>query len=175
MSKIPQWLTPERKEALIRLFTVSRGFCVYGHKNCPIPEHHFSVYIEYLIHDWKELDRDLQNAILEAERNALHRLPQRRFPLEGRFNAVSRDIYAESQPLFYLDGQSVSGVTLQPFVKARIASSYIRLYVDLSGVLKQVSKSKRRKALRYGKPLPNEIVNQINSQVLLAVRDYYSH
>lgn len=175
MSKMPQWFTPERQETLIRLFTVSRGFCVFGHKNCTIPEHHFPVYIEYLIHDWKELDRDLRRAILEAERDTLHRIPQRRFPLEGRFNAVSRDIYAESQPLFYLEGQSVSGVTLKPFVKARIASSYVHLHVDLSGVLKQVSKSKRRKALRYGKPLPNEIINQINHQVLLAVQDYYNH
>jgi hypothetical protein len=174
MSKTPLWLTPERKESLIRLFVESRGFCVYGHPLCQIPEHHYTVYIEYLIHDWKELDRDLRNAELEAEMKALHHVPQRRFPIEGRFNAVSRDIYAESQPLFFLKGQSVSGVTLKPFVVARISSTYIHLHVDLSGILKQVSKSKRRKALRYGKPLPHEITTEINREVLNALRDYYS-
>ena len=175
MSKLPQWLSPDRKASLIRLFNDSRGFCVYGHKQCPIPDHHYSIYIEYLIRDWKSLDNDQRLADWEAEKKALHSLAERKFPMEGRFNAVSRDIYADNQPLFFLEGQSVSGVTLKPFVKARIASSYMRLYVDLSGVLRQVSKSKRRKALRYGKPLPYEIVNQINRVVLEAVRDYYSH
>jgi len=174
MTKNPLWLTPERKESLIRLFTGSRGFCVFGHPQCQISEHHYTLYIEYLIHDWKALDRDLRLADWQTEREAMHRLPQRKYPLEGRFNATSRDIYAESQPLFFLEGQAVSGVTLKPFVKARVASSYIRLYVDISGILRQVSKSKRRKALRYGKPLPFEIVNQVNRQVLYALRDYYS-
>lgn len=171
-SKQPLWITPERKLALIRLFYKSRGFCIYGHTLCLIPEHHYSVYIEYLIDDWKLDDRQQRLAEWEAESKALHSVGQRMYPIEGRFNALSRDIFADNQPLFYLEGQSVSGITLKPFVKVRIASSYIRLYVDLSGIFRQLSKSKRRKRLRYGKPFPREVESRINAVVLQAYRDY---
>ena len=81
MSNLPQWLTQDRKGALIRLFTESKGFCVFGHQKCPIPEHHYPVYIEYLISDWKALDRDLRLADWQAESKALHSLGQAFIPL----------------------------------------------------------------------------------------------
>ncbi|MBA7482878.1 hypothetical protein ES707_18377 [subsurface metagenome] len=62
-----------------------------------------------------------------------------------------------------------------PFVRVRLASSYIRLYVDLGEALRQVSKNKRRKAIRYGKALPKSVKRAISSKVLEAVKDYYSH
>ena len=172
---LPKWATPDRRDFLVQLFLSSGGFCVYGHKKCLIPEHHYSLYIELLIKDWKHLDRELDNALWEAERKALHQLGERTYPVRGQFSAVSRDIYAESQPLYYLEGQAVSGITLKPFVRVRIASSYIRLYVDLGEALRQVSKSQRRKAIRYGKALPKSVKRAISSKVLEAVRDYYSH
>ena len=177
MPKKPLWLTPERRDFLCQIlapYLAIKGWkldLITGELYNPA----FEARIKPLIDDWKALDRDLRNAELQAELKALHQVTQRRYPLEGRFNAVSRDIYADNQPLFFLRGQAVSGVTLKPFVIARISSSYIRLYVDLSGVLRQVSKSKRRKALRYGKPLPHEIMTEITREVLYALRDYYSH
>jgi len=172
---LPKWATLDRRNVLVQLFLSSGGFCVYGHKKCLIPEHHYSLYIELLIKDWKHLDRELDTALWEAERKALHSIGERSYPIRGQFSAVSRDIYAESQPLYYLEGQAVSGLTLMPFVRVCIASSYIRLYVDLGEALRQVSKSQRRKAVRYGKALPKSVKRAISSKVLEAVRDYYSH
>ena len=172
---LPKWSTPDRRNFLVQLFLSSGGFCVYGHKKCQIPEHHYSLYSELLIKDWKHLDRELDNALWQAERKALHSLGERSYPARGQFSAISKDIYAGNQPLYYLEGQAVSGVTFKPFVRVRLASSYIRLYVDLGEALRQVSKSQRRKAIRYGKPLPPTTRQAIMRKVLEAVRDYYSH
>ncbi|GAI66978.1 unnamed protein product [marine sediment metagenome] len=172
---LPKWATLDRRNVLVQLFLSSGGFCVYGHKKCLIPEHHYFLYSEFLIKDWKHLDTEQRQAEWEAERKALHSLGERTYPIRGQFSAVSRDIYAESQPLYYLEGQAVSGLTLMPFVRVRLASSYIRLYVDLGEALRQVSKNTRRKAIRYGKALPKSVKRAISSKVLEAVRDYYSH
>ncbi len=172
---LPKWATLDRRNVLVQLFLSSGGFCVYGHKKCLIPEHHYFLYSELLIKDWKHLDREQSQAEWEAERKALHSLGERTYPVRGQFSAISRDIYAESQPLYYFEGQAVSGLTLTPFVRVRLASTYIRLYVDLGEALRQVSKSKRRKAIRYGKALPEPIKVAIRRKVLEAVRDYYTH
>ena len=172
---LPKWATLDRRNFLVQLFLSSGGFCVYGHKKCLVPEHHYYLYSECLIKDWKLVDKEQSQADWEAQRKAFHSLGGRTYPIRGQFSAVSRDIYAESQPLYYLEGQAVSGVTLTPFVRARIASTYVRLYVDLGEALRQVSKSKRRKAIRYGKPLPQNIRQAISKMVLEAVKDYLSH
>jgi len=172
---LPKWATPDRRNLLVKLFLSSGGFCVYGHKKCLIPEHHYYLYTEILIGDWKQSDRDDRLALWQAEQKAIHSLGERTYPVRGAFSAISRDIYHSNQPLYYLEGQSVSGLTLLPFVKVRIASSYVRLFVDLGKELRQVSKSKRRKAIRYGKPLPQEIEGIIRGKVLEAVRDYLAH
>ncbi len=172
---LPKWATPDRKEKLVQLFVDSGGFCVYGHKNCLIPDHHYYQYTEFLIADWKQLDRELASALWEAEKKALHFASNRTYPLRGQYSAVSRDIQAEKRPFYYLEGQAVSGITLKPFVKVRLASTYMRLFVDLGEALKQVSKSQRRKAIRYGKPLPSSTTTAIRRKILEAVRDYYTH
>lgn len=172
---LPKWATLDRKNFLVQLFLNSGGFCVYGHKKCLIPEHHYYLYSECLIKDWKHLDIEESQADWEVERQTLHSLGERSYPLRGQFSAISKDIYASHQPFYYLEGQAVSGVTLTPFVRVRIASSYIRLYVDLGEALRQVSKSQRRKALRYGKPLPPSTRVAIMRKVMEAVKDYHSH
>lgn len=174
-TKTPVWLTPIRKTTLVRLFDDSRGFCVYGHTRCSIPEHHYSMYIEYLIKDWQSSDRDQRLAEWDAERLAMHNLGEQRYSGSGRFNSISRDIYASNQPLYFLEGQTISGVTLKPFVRVRLSSSYMRLYVDLTGIMRKLSKSARRKRIRYGKPLPQEIESQISALVLKAYRDYINN
>lgn len=171
----PKWATLDRRNALIQLFVSSRGFCVFGHKNCPYPEHHYQCFIEDLIHDWKQQDREFRQALWEAEQKALHSLAERRYPIRGQFSAIAQDIFHDKQPLFYFEGQAVSGVTLTPFVRVRIASSYVRLYIDLGEALREVSKAKRRKAIRYGKPLPVRVEEQIRRIILEAVRHYLAH
>lgn len=168
----PKWATPDRKRQLVRLFIVSKGFCVYGHKPCLIPEHHYQIYIETLIRDWIADDRAQRQAEWQAERKLLHRQADRSYPVNGQFNAVSKDIFFAHQPDYYLIGLGISGLTFTPFAKLRLPSSYLNLFVDLGDTLKGVSKSKRRKAIRYGKALPIEIQRQVDRLCNLAVRRY---
>jgi hypothetical protein len=153
----------------VSIFLRSRGFCVFGHKNCGIPEHYYEVYIEGLIADWKAEDRQKDTADWREERKRLHSLAERRYPLRGQFSSIAKDIFFARQPLFYLLGLGISGLTFKPFARVRLASSYVNLYVDLTDTLKGVSKAKRRKAIRYGKPLPLEIEGEIQRACELAV------
>ena len=168
----PKWATPDRQVYLVRLFLSSQGFCVYGHKPCPIPEHHYQVYVERLIGDWVSDDRARSQAEWQAERRRLHSLGERQYPLRGQFSAIAKDIFYAAQPQYYLIGLSISGLTFTPFAKVRLPSSYLHLFVDLGDTLKGVSKSKRRKAIRYGKALPNEVQTQVDRLCRLAVRHY---
>jgi len=165
-SKSPKWLTPERKAHLIDLFHRSRGFCVFGHSLCQYPEHHYQLFIEDLIKYWISEDKAQRLAEWRAELRQIHSLGERKEPLRGRFNTISRDIFFDQQPLYYVLGFGISGLTLKPFAKVRMSSSYVVLYVELDR-LTNVSKSRKRKALRYGKS-STEIDNTIRE----AVKDY---
>jgi len=170
-----KWITPSRQYHLVAIFLKSGGFCVFGHKPCLIPEHHYSNFIEYLIADWKADDKAQATAEWQAERKALHSLGERRFPLRGQFSNISKDIFFDQQPLFYVLGVGVSGLTYKPFAKVRLSSSYVYLYVDLTNTLKGVGKAKRRKAIRYGKALPIEKQREVEQLCRLAVRHYLDH
>jgi hypothetical protein len=172
---LPKWATPDRRDKLIELFNRSGGFCVFGHKNCPYPSHHYELFIEDLIKDWIQADREQRQAEWIAEQKAIHSLGEHRLPLRGQFSAISKDIWASSQPLYYIQGLGISGLTLKPFAKVRIPSSYMRLYIDLGDSLRTVSKSKRRKAIRYGKPLPKRAEEKVIEIVNQAVRHYVEH
>lgn len=174
-SKLPKWATPDRQQHLVGLFKRSGGFCVFGQKNCQVFQHHYECFIDDLIADWKADDRQQALAELEVERIALHSLGERRYPLIGRFNAISQTIYADNQPLYFIQGLGISGLTFKPFAKVRISSSFMRLYIDLGDTLKRVSKARRRKAVRYGKPLPVQIEKTINGIVREAVRHFFAH
>jgi len=171
----PKWVTPDRQSHLVRLFLVSKGFCVYGHKGCLIPDHHYEIYIDTLIGDWVKDDKAQRQAELEAERKTLHSRAERRFPIQGQFNGVAKDIFFTDQPQYYLIGLGISGLTFTPFAKLRLPSSYLSLLVDLGDTLRGVSKSKRRKAIRYGKALPQEIQSKVDKLCRMAVRHYLDH
>ena len=174
---LPKWATLDRRNVLASILT--DYLAIRGWQLDLITGECYNLAYEArikpIIADWKRLDKEQDRADWEAERKALHSLGERTYPVRGQFSAVSRDIYASNQPLYYLEGQAVSGITLTPFVRVRIASSYIRLYVDLGEALRQVSKSQRRKAIRYGKPLPPSTRVAIMRKVMGAVKDYYSH
>ena len=175
MTTCPKWSTPSRKTQLVQLFLQSSGFCIFGHENCTIPEHHYEVFIEGLIGDWKAEDRAQASLDWKAESKAMHSLGERRLPIRGRFSNIANDIFHDKQPLFYIEALGMSGLKLQPFARVKLSSSYMRLYVDLGNSLKAISKNKRRKAIRYAKPLPQEVAVKVSKLVTLAVRDYLSH
>lgn len=175
LSLSPKWATPERKNQLVELFCRSGGFCIFGEPSCPYPEHHYELFIEGLISDWKADDREARSLEYRLETIRLHSLAEPRQPLRGRFSAISKDIWKSSQPLYYIEGLGVSGLTLQPFVRVRLSSSFMRVYVNLGEALRGVSKNKKRKALRYGKPLPKAIDQAINELVKTSIRHYLAH
>ena len=171
----PKWATPDRQAHLVDLFTRSGGFCVFGHRPCPNPEHHYQIFIEGLISDWQADDRALQAELWRTERSHIHSLGERTYPLRGQFSAISKDIYFASQPEYYLAGLSVDGLTFKPFAKVRLASGYTFLYVSLGDILRKVSKCKRRKAIRYGRPLPPNVEAEVVKVCNLAVKHYLDH
>ena len=175
MTTLPKWSTPNRQAYLVKLFLDSGGFCVYGHRNCTVPEHHYSIYIESVIDYWKGDDREQAKLDWKQERKAMHSLGERRLPLRGKFSAVSREIWHDTQPLYYLEALGIDGLKLQPFAKVKLSSSYLRLYIDLGDSLRGTSKNKRRKAIRYGKPLPLETEARVSKLISLAIRDYLNH
>jgi hypothetical protein len=168
----PKWATPSRQAHLVSIFLRSRGFCVFGHQNCGIPEHYYEVYIEGLIADWQADDRQQDSADWREERKRLHSLAERHYPLRGQFSSIAKDIFFANQPLFYLLGYGISGLTFTPFARVRLASSYVHLFVDLGDSLKGISKNKKRKAIRYGKALPMEKQREVERVCRLAVKHY---
>jgi len=135
----------------------------------------YDVLSENLISDWKAQDRIFRVEEYRFESIRLHSLSEPREPLRGKFSAISKDIWRANQPLYYIDGIGLNGLTLQPFVRVRLASSYMRLYVNLGDTLRGVSKSKKRKAIRYGKPLPSTIEQAVNQLVKSSVLDYLNY
>jgi len=123
-----------------------------------------------LIDDWRADDRAQQWADWQAEQKAIHSLGEVG-RIRGDFNAIARDIFFASQPLYYLESLGISGLTFRPFAKVRLASSFIALHVDVGDAMRNESKNKRRKAVRYGKITP-EVKKEVDRLCSLAVKDY---
>jgi hypothetical protein len=172
VSNSPKWATADRQAQLVKLFLVSRGFCVYGHRNCLLPEHHYEIHIESLIRDWQSDDKSQRAAEWRAEREAMHASSERHYPVSGQFDGIAKDIYFDQQPLYYRVGMGISGLTLTPFAKVKIPSSPMALHVDLGGTMRSMSKSQKRKAVRYGRGLPADVEARIELLCQQAVRHY---
>ena len=153
-----------------------RWHCAYGDYPCNKPhECHYELYTDRLVKEWVQDDRQVKITEWQAERKELHSLGEPRTPVKGWFNGIGRDIFFSRQPIYYLEGLGISGITFKPFAKVKIANSYTHLFIDLGNALKPVSKSKRRKAIRYGKPLPKDVTGKINDICSQAVRHYLNH
>ena len=168
----PKWPTPSRKAHLVKLFLRSGGFCVFGEHPCSNPQlHHYEPFTEAVIADWKADDRAQRAQEAKAEQRALHGLGECG-AVHGRFNSVGRDVFFGQQAQYYLEGLGISGLTFKPFAKVRIASSYVNLFVDIGEALKGLSKSKRRKAIRYGKALSITVQEVVDEACNKAVKHY---
>ena len=106
---------------------------------------------EAIIKDWIADDQRQAYESWQAEFANRHKDDDRKYPLHGKFSGIAKDIYYDRQPQFYLENLGISGLTFKPFAKLRLASSNVRLFVDIAAVLKPLSKNRKRKALRYGK------------------------
>ena len=171
---MPNWSTPERRAKLVELFTRSGGFCVFGERPCTNPEvHHYENYIIGLIKDWIADDREARAYVNRIMRKQLHHIPELG-ALRGQFNFVSREIFHDSQPQYYLEALGIDGLRFKPFAKIRIASGYTRLHVDISEPLRTLSKNRRRKAIRHGKGLPVPVQQQVEAICNRVIAHYLS-
>ena len=142
--------------------------------NQPVKSRLYDYITELVIDGWKADDREARQLEYRLESISLHRLGEPTKPLRGAFSAISKDIWKSSQPLYYIENLGISGLTLKPFAKIRLASSYMRLHVNLGDTLRGVSKNKKRKSIRYGKPLPKSIDETVSMLVRQAVKHYLS-
>ncbi|GAI73181.1 unnamed protein product, partial [marine sediment metagenome] len=133
-SLLPKWATPERKLLLVNILTeylASEGWkCDLITGEFYHPEYEARIWL--LIDYWKADDREARGFEYRLESIALHRLGEPTKPLRGAFSAISKDIWKSSQPLYYIENLGISGLTLKPFAKIRISSSYMRLHVDIA-------------------------------------------
>ena len=127
--------------------------------------------IDKLVKDWIEDDRQARVYQRRLEMLRLHRLPEKG-SIRGRFNAISRTIFYDTQPSFYMEALGISGLTFKPFAKVRISSSHTRLHVDISEPLGKVSKNRKRKAVRYCKALPVDTQTEVDHLCSMAVKHY---
>jgi hypothetical protein len=131
----------------------------------------YEARIKPLIADWIADDRASAQAEWQAEQRAIHSLAERG-PQRGQFNATGRDVFYAAQPLYYYIGLGISGLTFRPFAKVRLSSTFTALHVELGNTLKGMSKNKRRKAIRYGKPLTRKVLKEVESKCNEAARHY---
>jgi len=172
--KAPKWASPERQNQLILLFERSGGFCVFGHNPCRVASHHYENFVDDLVKDWQADDRAEARAIWQAEQKAIHSLWEVG-KAKGEFSAVARAIWHDRQPEYYLIGIGISGLAFKPFAKVRLASSFMHLHVDVGEAMRKVGKVRKRKAIRYGKPLPQNVQSKIDEKCNMAVRAFLNH
>ncbi len=165
--------------------TISHWHCAYGDYPCYGAkerigilgnrllegECHYAQCEARLVKAWSADDRAQSLAEYQAEFKAIHKTNDRTYPLHGKFSGVSQDVFYDKQPEFFVEAIGVSGLTYKPFAKVRLASSFMRLHVDLKDTLKPVSKNKKRKALRYGK-VTTDIQDKVHDACWLAVKHY---
>jgi hypothetical protein len=170
----PQWAKPNRQAYLASLLTnylAERGWqfdLLTGEFYHP----QYDARIKPIIANWREDDRADAITLWGIEQKAIHGLGEHSYPLRGEFSTVAKDIYYARQPQYYFIGLGISVLNFKPFAKVRLASSFIALHVNLGDALKEVSKNKRRKAIRYGKPLPRDIQERVDLLCRQAVKHY---
>ncbi len=169
---LPQWSTPERRKHLVALFNRCGGFCVFGDAGCQIHEHHYELFIEGIIDSWKAEDRERRSYEWKLEQRQIQDGTYGRFG--GRFDPVARDVFVNERPEYYLVGLGVNPFTYQRVALVRIPSTFIHLFVDVGGVLQEVSKNARRKVLRHGRKPGKALDTKIHEKCRLAVADWWA-
>jgi len=127
--------------------------------------------IDAIVKDWVREDAVARAYLRDVESKRLHSLNETG-RLRGHFSAISRTVYFDNQPMFEVLELGIDALTFKPFAKVRIASSGVALHIDISEALKPLSKCKKRKCIRYGKPLPAIIAEVVSESASVAVRKY---
>ena len=131
----------------------------------------YDLKAEELIAEWKADDRAQRAAEWRALERALHSLAEVK-PERGEWNATAKDVFFAQQPPYYIEGLGISGLTFKPFAKIRLASTPIRLFVEIGEAVKGISKNRRRKARRYGKAMPQAAQDKVEAACWRAIRQF---
>lgn len=151
--------------------TLPGGFCVFGHVDCQYDGHHYEVFIEGLIDEWKADDREERSIAWKNEARSLHHGDAGRF---GRpFDPVAREVFMADRPAYYLEGLGVNALTVRAAAKIRLPSTNIRFFVDVSSPVKGLSKNKRRKLRRYGAATPVGKFPTIHEKCETAIQEFW--
>jgi hypothetical protein len=86
---------------------------------------------------------------------------------------VAKDEFFSQQPSYYLEAVGISALTFTPIAKARVASTPVRLFVDVPKTKPKMSKNARHKALRYGRGRLLGEDRTIDQLCNLAVKDFW--
>jgi len=132
----------------------------------------YDIKAEECIRQWIADDRAEAAAAWRAERERMHRGPGH--IRQGRFDSIRREVFLAQQPDYYVVALGVDPLTFRPVAKVRIPSTYVYLFVDITPAVERLSRNKRRKAARYGKPLPQEIRETVETLAQKAVADWWS-
>ena len=174
----PQWATPGRQRHLVYLFHKSGGFCVFGDKGCPYGEHHFPLYMETVIEEWKAEDREERHLLWKLEQQQTHDGTYGRYgnQFDPACSQVARDVYYQQQPEYYLLGFGASAESKKRIAVIRVPSTYIRLYVNVAVAFQgaSISRNKKRKMARYQSGPPAQVWAEIDRLGGQAVRDFWA-
>jgi hypothetical protein len=129
--------------------------------------------MDRIIHDWRREDANARAYAQALEAKRLHSLNEHG-RLRGHFNSISQSIYFDNQPMFEILELGIDALTFHPFVKVRLASSIVALHIDISEALRPLSKNKKHKCIRYGRPLPSTILELVSECASRAVSKYLS-
>ena len=175
MQIFPKWATPERRGYLAMRKVVSHRDLAGWEVDLLTGEMLHPGYEklqEMLLHEWVADDREERNYLRRLEQERLHPVERIR---QGRFDSIARDIFLAEQPTHYLEAVGIDALRRQPVAKVRLASSPVRLWVDVPAPIPELppapeggwSKNALRRFRRYGKGPIAQAINQ-------AVSDYHN-
>lgn len=136
----------------------------------PLPDsYHISSWvIQELIAFWKAYDREERARLWKREQRRLHAAPQLR--KRGGFDSIRREQYLADRPVWHIVAIGLNAFTQHRVAQVEIPGLKKLIWVDLSGIKLEASKSKLRKLARYKRgALPKGMVEQVESRVAQAV------
>ena len=162
--------------------------------DCQIPEHYFEHMLRAMFEEtpteipltyyrkmsegaidaWKADDRDERSQLRKLESEHLHDGTYGRWGSD--FDPVTRDVYYQERPTYYMMGFGVSAESKQRIAVIRVPSTYIRLYVNVAPAFQDISisRNKRRKMARYQSGPPAPVWERIDTLCSQAVQEFWA-
>lgn len=123
------------------------------------------------IADWKADDRARSSDLWKLERRRMHVL----YPhihKRGQFDAIARDEYLAKRAVFEIVGIGISAFTFKRIAEVHIPSLKATLWVDLTGIEVDKSKSSRKLARFNRGAVPKQIEDRMVKRCRKAVERY---